>query len=346
MLRIAIVGASGYTGLELIRILHRHPGVVISCVTSEQSAGKPISEVFPSLRGCCDLLLEPLDPAEVARKADLVFTALPHQAAMVVVPAFLEAGLKVVDLSADYRLHDPKVYANWYEEHKNPQLLSEAVYGLPEVRRDVIRNARLVANPGCYPTSIILGLMPLLKAGLIDPASIIADSGSGVTGAGRAAKVDSLYCEVNDSYKAYGVGGLHRHTPEIEQELSGLAGEELKITFTPHLVPMDRGILSTIYAKPVKPVSASGLVELYSESYRNEPFVRVLAHGSFPSTAFVRGSNFCDLGIALDQRTNRIIVLSAIDNLVKGASGQAVQNMNLVCGFEETAALEGLAIFP
>jgi N-acetyl-gamma-glutamyl-phosphate reductase len=346
MLKIAIVGASGYTGLELIRILHCHPEVAVTCLTSEQSAGKRISEVFPTLRGRCDLVLENLEPVRVAEKADIVFTALPHKAAMEVVPTFLKLGKKVIDLSADYRLTDAAVYGQWYELHLNPANLKKAVYGLPEIRRSKIKSAKLVANPGCYPTSIILALAPLLKKGLIDLSSIIADSASGVTGAGRAAKVDSLYCEVNEGYKAYGVGGVHRHTPEIEQELSLLAGEPLKITFTPHLVPMDRGILSTIYATPKKPITTEAIVSLYQDFYNGEPFVRVLPQGTLPSTAFVRGSNFCDIAPLVDARTGRIIIISAIDNLVKGASGQAVQNMNIVCGFPETMGLEGLALFP
>lgn len=346
MLNIAIVGASGYTGLELIRILHCHPEVAVTCLTSEQSAGKRISDVFPTLRGRCDLVLEHLEPVQVAEKADLIFTALPHKAAMEVVPTFLKLGKKVIDLSADYRLTDPAVYGEWYEPHLNPANLKKAVYGLPELRRNKIKSAKLVANPGCYPTSIILGLAPLLKKGLIDLSSIIADSASGVTGAGRAAKVDSLYCEVNEGFKAYGVGGVHRHTPEIEQELSLLAGEQLKITFTPHLVPMDRGILSTIYATAKKPISTEAIVQLYQDFYAGEPFVRILPQGTLPSTAFVRGSNFCDIAPLVDARTGRIILVSAIDNLVKGASGQAAQNMNLVCGFPETMGLEGLALFP
>lgn len=346
MLNVAIVGASGYTGLELIRILHCHPEVAVTCLTSEQSAGKRISDVFPALRGRCDLLLENLEPVRVSEKADIIFTALPHKAAMEVVPTFLKLGKKVIDLSADYRLSDPTVYGEWYEPHLNPANLKKAVYGLPEIRRAKIKGAKLVANPGCYPTSIILGLTPLLKKGLIHPQSIIADSASGVTGAGRAAKVDSLYCEVNEGYKAYGVGGVHRHTPEIEQELSLLAGEPLKITFTPHLVPMDRGILSTVYAAPLKELTTAQLVKLYEEFYVGEPFVRVLPQGNLPSTAFVRGSNFCDIAPLADARTGRIIIVSAIDNLVKGASGQAVQNMNLLCGFPETTGLDGLALFP
>ena len=346
MLNVAIVGASGYTGLELIRILYCHPEVAVTCLTSEQSAGRKISDLFPTLRGRCDLTLENLEPVRVAEKADLIFTALPHKAAMEVVPTFMKLGKHVIDLSADYRLSDPEVYGAWYEPHLNPANLKKAVYGLPEVRRAKIRGARLVANPGCYPTSIILGLAPLLKKGLIDTGDIIADSASGVTGAGRSAKVDSLYCEVNEGFRAYGVGGVHRHTPEIEQELSLLAGEPLVITFTPHLVPMDRGILSTVYASPRKATTTEKLVRLYQDFYKGEPFVRVLPQGSLPSTAFVRGSNFCDIAPLVDQRTGRVIIVSAIDNLVKGASGQAVQNMNLVCGFPETMGLEGLALFP
>ena len=346
MLNVAIVGASGYTGLELIRILYCHPEVAVTCLTSEQSAGRRISDIFPTLRGRCDLTLENLEPVRVAGKADLIFTALPHKAAMEVVPTFMKLGRHVIDLSADYRLSDPEVYGAWYEPHLNPANLKKAVYGLPEVRRAKIRGARLVANPGCYPTSIILGLAPLLKKGLINTGDIIADSASGVTGAGRSAKVDSLYCEVNEGFRAYGVGGVHRHTPEIEQELSLLAGEPLVITFSPHLVPMDRGILSTVYATPRKATTTEKLVRLYQAFYKGEPFVRVLPQGSLPSTAFVRGSNFCDIAPLVDQRTGRVIIVSAIDNLVKGASGQAVQNMNLVCGFPETMGLEGLALFP
>jgi N-acetyl-gamma-glutamyl-phosphate reductase len=346
MLKVAIVGASGYTGVELLRILHCHPEAAVTCVTSERSAGKRVSDIFPALRGRCDLMLENLEPVRVSGKAEFIFTALPHKAAMEVVPTFLEMGKQVVDLSADYRLRDHREYGKWYEPHLNPDLLKKAVYGLPELKRARVAGADLVANPGCYPTSVILALAPLLKKKLIDPASIIADSKSGVTGAGRSAKVDNLYCEVNEGFKAYGVGGVHRHIPEIEQELALLAGERLTITFTPHLVPMDRGILSTIYSVPVKPVTTAGLLKLYNDFYKGEPFVRVLPEGSFPSTAFVRGSNFCDIGITVDSRTGRVIVVSAIDNLVKGASGQAVQNMNIMCGFPETMGLEGLPLFP
>jgi len=346
MLKVAIVGASGYTGVELLRILHSHPEVAVTCVTSEQSAGRPVSDVFPTLRGRIDIPLENLEPAGIAGKVDIVFTALPHKAAMVVVPTFLKMGKQVVDLSADYRLRDPEVYGRWYDKHLNPELLPDAVYGLPELRRAAIREASLVANPGCYPTSVILGLAPLLKGKVVDPESIVVDAKSGVSGAGRAARVDSLYCEVNEGFRAYGVGGTHRHIPEIEQELSILAGVELAVSFTPHLVPMDRGILSTIYANPLRKVSASDLLALYGAFYDGEPFVRVLPEGIFPSTGHVRGSNFCDIGVAVDERTGRVIVVSAIDNLVKGAAGQAVQNMNLMCGLPETLGLDFLPIFP
>lgn len=346
MVKVAVVGASGYTGVELVRILHNHPEVVITSVTSEQSAGKRLSAVFPSLRGRYDLLLEPLDPERIAEKADIIFTALPHKASMGVVPTFLRAGKAVIDLSADYRLHDPNEYAAWYESHLDPESLQEAIYGLPELHRAEIAQARLVANPGCYPTSVILALAPLLRAGLVEPASIIADSKSGVSGAGRSAKIDSLFCEVNEGFKAYGVGGVHRHLPEIEQELSLLAARKVVISFTPHLVPMDRGILSTVYAQPTGAISGETIRQLYRDHYAGEPFVRILDGGDFPSTAFVRGSNFCDIGICLDQRAGRIILVSAIDNLVKGAAGQAVQNMNIVCGLPETMGLELLPLFP
>ncbi|HZV80695.1 MAG TPA: N-acetyl-gamma-glutamyl-phosphate reductase [Geobacteraceae bacterium] len=346
MLKVAVVGASGYTGIELVRLLHAHPEAAVTCVTSEQSAGKRLSDVFPAVRSRYDVILENLEPVRVAEKADLIFTALPHKAAMEVVPTFLAMGKQVVDLSADYRLHDPLVYGKWYEPHLNPELLERAVYGLPEIRREDIAGADLVANPGCYPTSIILGLAPLLKNGLIDPSTIIADSKSGVSGAGRSAKVDSLYCEVNEGFKAYGVGGVHRHIPEIEQELSLLAGSNVVISFTPHLVPMDRGILSTVYAMPASSVTTDRLLEIYHDHYDGEAFVRVLPSGQFPSTAYVRGSNFCDIGVTVDQRSGRIIVVTAIDNLVKGASGQAVQNMNILAGLPENMGLELMPIYP
>jgi N-acetyl-gamma-glutamyl-phosphate reductase len=345
MLKVAIVGASGYTGIELLRILYGHPEVAVTCVTSERSAGKPIAGIFPTVRGRCNYILENLEPVSVADKADIIFTALPHKAAMEVVPTFLQMGKRVIDLSADYRLKKSSEYAAWYEPHMNPELLQRAVYGLPEIRRNKIKKADLVANPGCYPTSIILGLAPLLKKKAVELHSVIADSKSGVSGAGRSAKVDTLFCEVNNGFKAYGVA-THRHTPEIEQELSLLAGEELKISFTPHLVPMNRGILSTMYGKLNENYTTVQLLEMYEEFYQGEAFVRVLPEGDFPSTLHVQGSNFCDVGLTVDNRTGRVIVVSAIDNLIKGASGQAVQNMNIMNGFPESLGLETLPLFP
>ncbi len=346
MLKVAVVGASGYTGVELLRLLYAHPQVEVTCVTSEQSAGKPIAEVFPSLRHRYHQILENLEPVGIADRADFIFTALPHKAAMEVVPTFIRLGKKVVDLSADYRFHDPALYETWYEPHLNPELLAKSVYGLPEIRREKIVPADLVGNPGCYPTCTILGLAPLLRQGIIDPERLIIDAKSGASGAGRGAKVDNLYCEVNDGFKAYAVGGVHRHLPEIEQELSLLAGRPLTISFTPHLVPMDRGILVTAYADLKGSYSTGELLSLYREFYAGEEFVRILPEGAFPSTAFVKGSNCCDIGLAVDRRAGRVVVVSAIDNLVKGAAGQAVQNMNIMNGFPEKMGLDGLALYP
>jgi N-acetyl-gamma-glutamyl-phosphate reductase len=345
MHKIAVVGASGYTGVELLRLLAGHPEVAVTCVTSRQQAGQPLCAAFPSLTGIYNLHFEAVEPAELAARAELVFLAVPHQAAMGMVPSLLAAGCRVVDLSADYRLRDAAVYAEWYEPHQTPELLGEAVYGLPELYREQVRRARLVANPGCYPTSAALALMPLLRHRLIDPATLIIDSKSGTSGAGRAAKVDVLYCEVNEGFKAYGLP-RHRHTPEIEQTLSAVAGAPVIISFTPHLVPANRGILSTCYASLVGQVSPAELLALYQQEYKAEPFVRVLPAGALPNIGQVRGSNFCDIGLAVDPRTNRVIVVAAIDNLVKGAAGQAVQNMNLMLGCAEDTGLKGAPLFP
>ena len=345
MLKVAVVGASGYTGVELIRLLVGHPEVEIVYVTSRQHEGLPISQVFPSLTGFCGLCCEPLDVAAIAAKADLIFTALPHKSAMEVIPGFLEAGCRVVDLSADYRLKDQAVYEQWYQEHSSPELLAEAVYGLPELFRAEIAGARLVANPGCYPTSVALGLAPLLHNDLIDPATLVIDSKSGTSGAGRGAKQGSLYCEVNEGFKAYGVAS-HRHTPEIEQTLTTLAGQPVMVNFTPHLLPVNRGILSTMYASLRVNKNSAELNELYGSFYAQESFVRVLPGGALPNVANVKGTNFCDVGLVSDERTGRVIVVSAIDNLVKGAAGQALQNMNLLCGFNESLGLGIVPLFP
>ena len=345
MIRIGIIGASGYTGAELVRILNGHPEATLAVATSRQYAGKPLSVVFPSLKGKTDITCVDAEVEDLIDRADLFFTAVPHQTAMAVVPILLEAGKKVIDFSADFRIHDAKVYQQWYQEHTAPQYLDEAVYGLPELHREKIRTSRLIANPGCYPTSIILGVTPLLQEGLIESDTLVADSKSGASGAGRAAQTGTLFCEVTDGFRAYKVGE-HRHTPEIEQEMSLLSGKEVVISFTPHLVPMSRGILSTVYAKAVKPIPDDDLYQIYANFYKNEPFIRLCSPGSYPATQFVRGSNFCDLGFKYDSRTNRIVVLSAIDNLVKGAAGQAVQNMNLASGFPEEAGLAGAPLFP
>jgi len=259
--------------------------------------------------------------------------------------SFLETGRRLIDLSADFRLRDAACYGQWYGKHRAEHVLREAVYGLPELYREKIRGARFVANPGCYPTSVILGMAPLLKGNFVDPGSIIADSKSGVSGAGREPQVGSLFCEVDGGFKAYKIAG-HRHTPEIEQELSVLAGRDIRITFTPHLLPLNRGILSTIYASLAKDADAGAVLSAYRTFYREEPFVRVYPAGSFPNVSSVRGSNYCDIGVAVDKRTGRSIVVAAIDNLFKGASGQAVQNMNLMCGFPEATGLDICPLFP
>ncbi len=346
MLRAAIIGASGYTGGELSRILCNHPEIELTAATSRQYAGKALSEVFPNLLRKTDLLCENLSVDELSERADLFFAAVPHKTAMDLVPQLMQDGKKVVDLSADYRLRDVATYEEWYQKHSSPEFIAEATYGLPELYREQIKRARLVANPGCYPTSIILGLAPLLQQGIIDPSTIIVDSKSGATGAGRSASVGSLFCEVHDGFRAYKVGGTHRHLPEIEQELTVLQKSDVKISFTPHLLPISRGILSTTYANLNVNVSYESVHQIYTDTYQDEPFIRLLPKGSFPATQHVRGANFCDIGYAIDQRTNRIIIVSAIDNIVKGAAGQAVQNMNLMCGLSETCGLEGAPFFP
>lgn len=338
-MRVAVAGASGYTGFELLRILSGHPSVSVSTITSRQQQGVRLDEFYPALKGHYDLVFEDTDPEKLASSADLVFTAMPHQASMEIIPQLLARGVKVVDLSADYRLKDPEVYREWYSAHKTPELLGEAVYGLPELYREKIRTARLVANPGCYPTSVILATAPLLSHGLIEPETIIADSKSGVSGAGRGASVALHYCEVNDGFKAYKVAE-HRHTPEIEQELSVLAQKPVTISFTPHLVPMSRGILSTVYSS-VKPGAGKAEIDrAFRDFYREEHFVRLCAE-NLPVTLQVRGSNYCDLGWKFDARTGRCIVVSVIDNLTRGASGQAVCNMNLMSGLPEESGLQG-----
>lgn len=343
--KAAIVGSSGYTGGELFRLLLQHPRVSITAVTSEKSTGQPITALFPNLTGFTELLCESLDPDKIAKKADVVFLALPHVTAQETAFRFHQLGIRVVDLSADYRLLDPAVYRQWYEhDHQYPDLLKIAVYGLPELHREKIKKSVFIANPGCYPTGAILGIAPLMKNGWIDPKSIIIDSKSGVSGAGRSPSLTYHYPEVNEGLMAYKIG-THRHTPEIEQELSELFGDKITVSFTPHLIPMNRGILTTIYAVAQKQVDVGQVHALYQEFYRNEPFVRLLPLGQFPNVRNVRGSNVCHIGVTLDPRTGRVIVVTAIDNLVKGAAGQAIQNMNLILGFEETEGLMLAGLF-
>ncbi len=346
VLKVAICGGSGYAGAELLRILAFHPEVEISVVTSERSAGRKVTDLFPHLSRYSNLLYEPMKKEELLKRADLFFMALPHGASQEAVDFFVSKGKIVIDLSADYRLKDAEIYEFWYKiPHNFKKTLKKAVYGLPEIYRRKIAGARLIANPGCYPTGAILGLYPALKNKFIHPETIIIDSKSGTSGAGRQSDAAFSFCEVNEGFKAYGVT-THRHTPEIEQELSAIVKGEVKVDFTPHLVPIDRGIITTIYAKTLKPVQIEEVYELYRKSYEKEPFVRLLEIGKFPNVKHVRGTNFCDIGLAVNKRTGSLIIVTALDNLVKGASGQAVQNMNIMLGFPETTALNSIAFFP
>ena len=345
MIQAGIYGASGYTGQELLRLLISHPEVEVAAVTSRKYKGTPVSDVYPIFRDLTDLEYIDASPERVAGLCDVVFLAVPHGEAMAAAPAFLEAGKKVVDLSADFRLRDRATYEKWYIKHSSAHLIKQAVYGLPELYRDDIRKADLVANPGCYPTGVILGLAPLLKGGYINISSIIVDSKSGTSGAGRDLQMGSLFCEVNEGFKAYKIG-VHRHAPEMEQELSVLSKEEVKILFTPHLLPVNRGILNTIYADMKGSYDAAQISGIYEDFYGDEKFVRVYKTGSLPNISSVRGSNYCDIGITVDERTGRIVIVSAIDNLMKGAAGQAVQNMNLMYGFPEDAGLDLVSLFP
>jgi len=334
MIRVAIQGATGYTALELLRILLRHPHVQVTAVTSRSETGH-IGDVHPLVRGRLNLKLENLGPAQLAERADVVFCCLPHVASMEAIPALLAAGLKVVDLSADYRLRDPKVYEEWYGHvHTDPARLDSTVYGLPELYSEKIPGQTLIANPGCYTSTSILALAPLLCGGFIKPRGIIIDAKSGVSGAGRTPKLGTLYAECNENFSAYGVGN-HRHTPEIEQVLSDVSRETVEVVFTPHLVPMDRGIFATIYADPLKPATEPELMAAVRSFYEGKPFVRVVEH--LPRTKDVSFTNYCDITVRLVR--GKVLVLAVLDNLVKGASGVAVQNFNLMCGFDETTAL-------
>jgi N-acetyl-gamma-glutamyl-phosphate reductase len=335
MVRIGILGATGYTGLELLKLLLRHPEAEITVLTTRQDERPHLADVHPQLAGRLDLRLENLSPRDVAKKADCVFCCLPHGAAARATPELLDGGARVIDFSADYRLNDAATFKHWYhEEHPDPGRLGRVVYGLPEWFRDDIRKAQLVANPGCYPTSAILPLAPFLAQGLIDTDDIIVDSKSGVSGAGRTPKLPFHYPECNESITAYGVG-THRHTPEICQVLGRIAGRDPQVIFTPHLVPMDRGILSVIYTRPIKKLDQEAALDVLRQRYYHEPFVRVVEH--LPATKHTAHTNFCDITARIVQ--GRLLLISVEDNLVKGASGAAVQNFNVMHGFAETTAL-------
>ncbi len=342
MIRVGIVGGTGYTGVELLRLLALHPQVELRVITSRADAGTPVSQMFPSLRGYVDLIFTHPDEAHLDQ-CDVVFFATPNGIAMQQTRALLDAGVRVIDLAADFRIKDIAEWEKWYGmTHACPDLVAEAVYGLPEVDRDKIRQARLVANPGCYPTAVQLGFIPLLEAGLVDAESLIADAKSGVSGAGRKAEIPTLFSEASDSFKAYGVGG-HRHLPEIRQGLVNVSGKPVGLTFVPHLVPMIRGIHATLYAR-LK--SDADLQSLFEQRYAKEAFVDVLPAGSMPETRSVRGANLCRIAVHRPQGADTVVVLSVIDNLVKGAAGQAVQNLNIMFDLPETTALRVLPLLP
>jgi len=345
MLKVAIIGASGYTGCELMRLSVQHPQIELVAVSSEKFTGKTVGEVFPSLGDTVKLTFHPLSEQEAVREADFVFSALPHSESMGVVPRLIEQGKKVVDLSADFRLRTADLYEQWYKKHTAPELLKKAVYGLPEVYREKIRHAQLVANPGCYPTAVLLALLPAVQEGLIDLTSIIVDAKSGVSGAGRSPVLNSLFAEANEGVKPYKIG-THQHTPEIEQELGCIAQQQVSLLFTPHLMPMNRGILVTAYATPKTTIAQKDIFSIYHTCYQNERFVRMCPIDTVPSTHQVKDSNYCDIGIIVDSKTNRLILVAAIDNLVKGASGQAIQNMNIMTGLEEDSGITSLPLFP
>lgn len=342
--KVAVLGASGYTGSELIRFLLIHPKAEVAHLTAEKHAGKKISQVFPHLTGFLDLELKSLKPKSIPNDIDVIFAALPHGTSAQVIKELYERDVKIIDLGADFRISN-KNYKKWYGQHPCPDLIKKAVYGITELNREKVKKAKLVANPGCYPTSAILGLAPILKNDIADESSIIVDSKSGVTGAGRSPSLDYHFSEVNEGLKAYKVGE-HRHMPEIQEALSNYSGLKVNISFTPHLIPMDRGILSTIYVNLKSKTTTKKLIDLYQKHYENERFVRICEEKVYPSTNQVRGSNYCDIGIKVNSSNNTAVIVSVIDNLVKGASGQAVQNMNVMLGFDENMGLETTPVFP
>lgn len=343
MVKVGIVGGTGYTGVELLRLLASHDDVEVAVITSRAECGRRVDDLFPNLRGYYDLTYTEPAVGELAA-CDIVFFATPHNVAMNLVPEILATGTRVIDLSADYRIRDAQLWSQWYGEvHASPDLLAETVYGLPELNREQIAGARLVACPGCYPTSVQLGFLPLLDQGLVDSQHLIASAASGVSGAGRQAKVDNLLSEVSDSFKAYAVNG-HRHLPEIEQGLADIAGKPVSVTFVPHLLPIVRGIHSTLFARLTN--ATQDLQTLYEDWFAETPFVDVLPAGVFPQTRTVKGANRCQISVAVPQQRDTVVVMASIDNLVKGASGQAVQVMNLMLGLDEEAGLAQIGLLP
>ncbi len=344
MIKVAIVGGTGYTGVELLRLLALHPHAQVKVITSRSEEGVRVADMYPNLRENYPNLAFTVPDAEALTSCDVVFFATPHGVAHSLADEILQAGTRVIDLSADFRLEDADEWAQWYgQPHGAPHLLADAIYGLPEVNRDKIKDARLIAVPGCYPTAVQLGLLPLVEAGLADPKQIIASCASGVSGAGRGAKVGSLFCEAGENMMAYGVKG-HRHLPEIKQGLRRAAGQPVELTFVPHLVPMVRGIHATLYATVID--HSVDLQALFEQRYQDEPFVDVLPAGVFPQTRTVKGANMCRIAVQRPQNADVVVVMSAIDNLVKGASGQAVQNMNIMFGLDENSGLATIALIP
>ena len=343
MIKVGIVGATGYTGAELVRILLNHPKVEITSLTAKIDKGQPFSKIFPHFKNTFDMDCEIFENVEqVADKVDLVFLAVPHTVALKLVPEFLGKGIKVIDLSADYRFDSAEIYEKWYGlKHTHAELLKKKVYGLPELYRAQIKKSELIANPGCYPTSVILGAFPLVKMGIAD--NVIANSLSGVSGAGRAADLSFIFPEIEGNLKAYKVAS-HRHQPEMAEQLSKVTGPNIKVTFVPHLVPVSRGILTTMYIKLNKPADKNKIWQKYQEAYKNEPFVQLLPEGENPQVKLVRGTNNCQISVTVKE--DLVIVITAIDNLIKGASGQAVQNMNLMYGWDETEGLRTIPVFP
>jgi len=345
--RVSVIGASGYGGAEAVRLLATHPEVRLAHVTAESHKDQPLVDLYPNLRGFVDLITEPLDPAMIGADSDVVIVSLPSGKAMEVVPELLEGGARVIDVAADFRLRDPALYPVWYKfAHAAPRYLAEAVYGLPEFHRAAIREARLVANPGCYPAGALLALAPLLRAGAVALRGIVIDAKSGVSGAGRGGRSGGYaFAETNEDARAYSVVG-HNHTAEIEQELGAQAGGDVRVAFVPHLIPMTRGILITAYAPLARPLKTSEALALYQQAYAGEPFVRVLPDGALPQTKATAGSNFCDLSVRIDPRAEVAVAIAALDNLGKGAAGQAVQNLNVMLGFPEDAALRAPGLYP